>query len=103
MSVSIQSSNKVVTKKAKADVNGPSVKGSLELVEFNIEGALYVELKLSVKGDPAVITPGKHAVHFHEKAAAMALSAPEDTSIQDQQAIPMLTLIMAITLVTCLK
>ena len=69
MSVSIQSSSKVVTKKAKADINGSSVKGSLELVEYDIEGALYVELKLSVKGDPAVITPGKHAVHFHEKAA----------------------------------
>lgn len=69
MSISIQSSDKVTTKKAKAEVEGPSIKGSLELVEYDIDGALYVELKLSVKGDPNVITPGKHAVHFHEKAA----------------------------------
>lgn len=54
---------------ARADVKGPSVEGELNLSEYKDDDAVYVLVQLSLTGDPAVLTPGKHAVHFHEKAA----------------------------------
>lgn len=69
MGATINADNKKLIKKASAEVKGPSVEGSLELTEYDVDGALYVEVKLTVQGDPSVIVPGKHAVHFHEKAA----------------------------------
>lgn len=67
--VTLQADNIKETKHAHADVNGPSVSGSATLTEFDVDGALYVHVRVEIKGDPAVLTPGKHAVHFHEKAA----------------------------------
>lgn len=58
-----------VTSRATAKVQGPSVEGVLNLTEYSIDNATYVAVDLEVTGDPTVITPGKHAVHFHEKAA----------------------------------
>lgn len=69
MSISIQSDNLKQTKQAFADVAGPDVTGKLELTEYDVDGALYVQVRLEVSGEPSVLTPGKHAVHFHEKAA----------------------------------
>lgn len=57
------------TIKAQADVTGPSVKGQLNLTEYQHGDAIYVVVQLTVSGDPSVLTPGMHAVHFHEKAA----------------------------------
>lgn len=58
-----------LVKQAGADVQGPSVKGELKLSEYQDGDARYVLVELSLKGDPSVLTPGAHAVHFHEKAA----------------------------------
>lgn len=57
------------TLQAQADVAGPSVSGSLKLTEYQHGDAVYVRVHLEVSGDPSVLTPGAHAVHFHEKAA----------------------------------
>jgi len=54
---------------AKAAVQGPSVDGTLQLQEYEHGDARYVLVHLKLKGDPATLTPGQHAVHFHEKAA----------------------------------
>lgn len=55
--------------RARADVKGPSVSGELKLTEYLDKTARYVVVDLQVEGDPSVLTPGNHAVHFHEKAA----------------------------------
>lgn len=69
MELKLQADNLKQTIKAKADVKGPSVNGTLLLTEYDVNGALYVHVRLEVEGDPTVLTPGVHAVHFHEKAA----------------------------------
>lgn len=69
MNVLLQADEGAITNRATADVAGPGVKGTLKLTEYTIETAVYVQVELSVQGDPEVITPGRHAVHFHEKAA----------------------------------
>jgi len=55
-------------KQATADINGPDVSGKLTLSEYVHNGAIYVLVHVKVSGSPDVLTPGKHAVHFHEKA-----------------------------------
>lgn len=69
MSLVIQADDIKQTMQAVAEVKGPSVEGRLELIEYQHGDALYVQVRLEVSGDPAVLTPGVHAVHFHEKAA----------------------------------
>ncbi len=69
MSVMIQADNLQTVKRAKATVKGPGVDGSLQLTEYSVDGAPYVHVRLEVSGDPDVLKPGVHAVHFHEKAA----------------------------------
>ncbi len=69
MKLTLQSDNLKQTIKAASKVAGPDVNGLLELTEFDLDGAKYVHVHLEVSGDPNVLTPGKHAVHFHEKAA----------------------------------
>lgn len=69
MNVTLQSDNLKITANAKADVAGPSVKGSAVFTEYDVDGAKYVHLRLEVSGDPTVLTAGKHAVHIHEKGA----------------------------------
>lgn len=67
MTVNIEAESKQVTARAKADVAGPDVAGSLLLTEYDVDGWKYVHVRLSLKGDPTVLTPGRHAVHIHEK------------------------------------
>lgn len=55
--------------KARADIKGKGVDGTLELTEYALDDARYVHVRVEVNGDPAVLKPGPHAVHFHEKAA----------------------------------
>ena len=69
MSLMLQADNLKQTIQAGADVKGPGVEGKLELTEYDVDGALYVKVHLKVSGDPSVMNPGVHAVHFHEKAA----------------------------------
>lgn len=69
MSLQLQSEDLKTTKTAHAKVEGPSVQGELLLTEYDVDGALYVHVRLEVSGDPSILTPGVHAVHFHEKAA----------------------------------
>lgn len=69
MSLQLQADNLTVTKTAHADINGPGLKGSLKLTEYDNDGAKYVHVHVVVDGDPAILKPGVHAVHFHEKAA----------------------------------
>lgn len=67
--ISLQADNLTISKKAFSKLGGPSVSGEASLTEYDVDGAKYVHVKVSLKGDPAVLTAGKHAVHFHEKAA----------------------------------
>ncbi len=69
MKVDLNAEGKKVTATARATVAGPNVDGAATLTEYDIDGAKYVHLRLELQGDPAVLTPGKHAVHFHEKGA----------------------------------
>lgn len=69
MELSLKADGIKQTLQAKADVKGPDVSGSLLLTEYDVSGAKYVHMRLEVSGDPAVLKPGVHAVHFHEKAA----------------------------------
>jgi Cu-Zn family superoxide dismutase len=69
MNVTLQSNDLTETMRAHADVKGPSVTGNLYLVEYDVQGARYVHVRLEVTGDPRVLVAGVHAVHFHEKAA----------------------------------
>lgn len=69
MQVSLQADTMKVSKRAAADVKGPSVKGRAEFTEYDVDGAKYVHIHLNLEGDPATLTPGLHAVHIHEKAA----------------------------------
>ena len=69
MILNLDCDQKTVTAKAKATVNGPNVNARAELTEYDVDGAKYVHLHMEVQGDPTVIMPGKHAVHFHEKGA----------------------------------
>ncbi len=65
-SLTLQADGLETTNRAQADIQGPDIQGTLDLTEYNLHGAKYVHLKLSLTGDPAVLTPGEHAVHFHE-------------------------------------
>lgn len=69
MALELKADNLQQTKQAKAKVEGPSVSGNLLLSEYEADGAKYVHVRLEVEGDPGVLKPGVHAVHFHEKAA----------------------------------
>ncbi len=70
MKLSIQSDREItITNTAKSDINGPSIKGSAIFTEYDVDGWKYVHLQIDVSGDPKVLTPGKHAVHIHEKAS----------------------------------
>ncbi len=67
MSLSIESPDKKITTKAKANVIGPGIKANAIFTEYDINGAKYVHLKLDVKSQDGVLNAGEHAVHIHEK------------------------------------
>lgn len=68
MSLTLQGDGLTVTGRAGAEVKGPNVNGNLDLIEYDLNGAKYVHLRLVLDGDPTVLKPGTHAVHIHEKA-----------------------------------
>jgi Cu-Zn family superoxide dismutase len=69
MSVELQADNKKLSAQATARVAGPSVEGEATFTEYDVDGYKYVHVRVKLSGDPGVLTPGKHAVHIHEKAA----------------------------------
>lgn len=69
MKLTLTADNLTQTRQATAEIKGPGVSGKLLLTEYELQGALYVHVHIDVSGDPSVLTPGVHAVHFHEKAA----------------------------------
>lgn len=69
MKLDLQADDKKVGARATATIAGPSVQGAATLTEYAIGTGTYVHLRVELEGDPSVLTPGRHAVHFHEKAA----------------------------------
>lgn len=69
MRVNIQADKKTQTMQAVANMAGPDVKGKATFTEYDVDGWKYVHIHLSLKGDPATLIAGRHAVHIHEKAA----------------------------------
>lgn len=65
----LQAENKNITAEAVAQMKGKTITGTGRFTEYDVDGAKYVRLVLDVQGDPAVLTPGTHAVHIHEKAS----------------------------------
>ena len=69
MKLNLVADNKTITGRAKAAISGPDVKGSATLTEYTVDDAVYVHIRVELNGDPKTLPAGKHAVHFHEKAA----------------------------------
>src|SRR3569623_458407 len=67
MRVSLDSDQKKQTMTASASMARPDVAGKATFTEYDVDGWKYVHLRLTLKGDPEVLKPGKHAVHIHEK------------------------------------
>jgi len=67
MKVSLNADSKKVTNLARAEVSGPEVSGTAIFTEYDVDGWKYVHLRLTLKGDPATLKAGRHAVHIHEK------------------------------------
>jgi Cu-Zn family superoxide dismutase len=60
--------DKKTTAKAHAKLEGDGIEGTAEFTEFQIGTQTIVKVTVKLKGDPAKLKPGKHAVHIHEKA-----------------------------------
>jgi Cu-Zn family superoxide dismutase len=69
MKLELTAENKTVTGRATAEIAGPDVKGTATLTEYTIDDGVYVHIRVELDGDPKSLPEGKHAVHFHEKAA----------------------------------
>ena len=69
MQLILQANSKQITRRAVARLSGPDITGQATLTEYTVETGIYVHLKIVIEGNPEVLKPGKHAVHFHEKAA----------------------------------
>lgn len=67
--IDLKAADKKVTATAVATMKGKTISGTGTFTEYDVDGAKYVRLVLEVQGDPAVLKPGKHAVHIHEKAS----------------------------------
>jgi superoxide dismutase, Cu-Zn family len=48
---------------ARATISGPGIMGTLYLQELR---SGVVAVQIAVKGDPSILKPGNHGVHFHE-------------------------------------
>jgi Cu-Zn family superoxide dismutase len=58
---------------ARAEIKGEKVTGEALFVEREHgDGQRVVHITVKIKGDPAVLTPGLHGVHIHEKGACDA-------------------------------
>lgn len=55
--------------RARAEIKGDRITGTAEFVEVERGTERLVRVTIRLKGDPAVLTPGLHGVHIHEKGA----------------------------------
>ncbi len=70
MHVDLDAPNKKITATATSKLKShTNVSATAEFTEYDIDDYKYVRIVLDVSGDPKDITPGKHAVHIHEKAS----------------------------------
>ncbi len=69
MNFTIEGTPLTVSKSAYAKIEGPSVQGDAVFTEYDTNGWKYVHVRVTLSGDPSVLTPGQHAVHIHEKAS----------------------------------
>src|SRR3989344_5057749 len=53
--------------KAHAILEGNGITGEAHFQELIFKTQILVKVTVSLKGDPAKLTPGLHAVHIHEK------------------------------------
>ncbi len=55
---------------ARAALEGRDGKitGTAKFTEYTVDDFPYVIVELELQGDPELLTPGRHAVHIHEKA-----------------------------------
>ena len=67
MKVDLLADDKKITASAQAILAGPNIDGTVAFTEYDVDGWKYVRVVVDVQGDPAVLTPGKHAMHIHEK------------------------------------
>lgn len=56
-----------VTKKARANIEGPEISGHAEFNELDLNGYKLVAIDLELRGNPSILKSGFHAVHIHEK------------------------------------
>lgn len=66
--VDLVSSESKITAQAMAEISGKGISGKAEFIEYSIEGYKYVKVSVKLSGDAAILTPGKHACHIHERA-----------------------------------
>lgn len=70
MNVDLDANNKKIARSAVAVMKSHvDISGKATFTEYDVDGFKYVRLVLDLEGDPKDLTPGKHAVHIHEKAA----------------------------------
>ena len=55
--------------RARADIRGNTISGTAELVEVQRDTQRFVLITVRVQVDPAMLTPGLHAVHIHERGS----------------------------------
>lgn len=67
MKVRLDSDRHKVTAQALAVVEGTDITGKAVFTEYDVDGWKYIHIRLSLKGSPQTLRPGKHAVHIHEK------------------------------------
>lgn len=67
MNIEIKSDTKKVTARATAQILGPDITGTALFTEYGIDEWKYVHIRIELTGKATVLTPGKHAVHIHEK------------------------------------
>lgn len=59
--------------KARAEIAGDKISGHADLTEMESpDGQRMVHVELKLKGDPAVLKPGLHGVHLHQKGVCEA-------------------------------
>lgn len=66
--MNVDGSGKKLTAKAHAKLEGDGISGDADFEEFSIGTQTIVKVTLNLKGSPDKLSPGKHAVHIHEKA-----------------------------------
>ena len=66
----ISASNAAGVRVAKADISGPN--GITGTALFTDDGKGNVLVSVFVKGDPSVLTPGRHGFHIHENGTCDA-------------------------------